>query len=263
MSPTQLTSPPVPAPGAALLLAAHAASRDDGAAEPVLRHAASLRRRHLFAEVGVGFIAGRPGLEQALAAVTAETVYVVPCFMADGHYTRTVIPGMLDLAGPQAAPGRIRYCAPLGTSPRVAELVRRRVTAACRARNLRPTAVSVLLVGHGTPRNAQSSSTARGLAGTLGRGRVFAEVGTAFLDEPPSVSEALAALHGDAVVAVGLFAAEGAHGAEDVRTLLAAAGGAVGRASEMLHYAGALGAGPGVIGLILERIQAFEAANAG
>ena len=261
MPPTELTSPP--APGAALVLAAHAASRDDGAAEPVLRHAASLRRRHLFAEVGVGFIAGRPGLEQALAAVTAETVYVVPCFMADGHYTRTVIPGLLDLAGPQAAPGRIRYCAPLGTSPRVAELVRRRVTAACRARNLHPAAVSVLLVGHGTPRNAQSSSTARGLAGALDRERVFAEVGTAFLDEPPSVGEALAALHGDTVVAVGLFAAEGAHGAEDVRTLLAAAGGAVGRASGNLHYAGALGAGPGVIGLILERIQAFEAANAG
>ena len=120
----------------------------------------------------------------------------------------------------------------------------------------------MLLVGHGTPRNAQSSSTARGLARALDRGRVFAEVGTAFLDEPPSVSEALAALGGEAVVVVGLFAAEGSHGAEDVRGLLAAAGGTAGRMPANVHYAGALGAGPGVIGLILERVQAFAAANA-
>lgn len=241
---------------AALVLVAHGSSGGDGAAEPVLRHAAFLKRRRWFAEIGVGFVGRTPGLAQALRPVTADTIYVVPCFLADGHYTRTVIPEALDEARPDT-PGRLRYCAPIGTSPRLAELVRRRVASVCRTRELDPASVSVLLIGHGTPRHPASAAVTHGLARTLEARRWFAATGTAFLDEPPQVGDALEALDamgGEAVVAVGLFATDGVHGAKDVPELLAKDS----RTERPVHYAGAIGAGPGVVGLILERVQAYR-----
>ena len=241
---------------AALVLAAHGSSRNLGAPEPVLRLAAWLERRHLFSEIGVGFIGRTPDLAQALGAVTADTVYVVPCFLADGHYTRTVIPEALVAAMPDA-PRRMNYCAPIGTSPRLAELVRRRVAAACRARELDPDSVSLLLIGHGSPRNPASSSVTRKLARAIEAQGRFVRTAVAFLDEPPFVADALDALDvpgGETVVALGLFAAAGVHGADDVPQLLTEAS----RPGRPVHYAGAVGAGPGILGLILERIRAFE-----
>lgn len=237
---------------AALVLAAHGSSRVDGTPEPVLHHAARLERLRLFAEIGVGFIGRTPDLAQALGAVTSDTVYVVPCFLADGHYTRTVIPAALAEAAPDA-PQRWKYCAPIGTSPRLAELVRRRVAAACRARDLEPGSVSVLLVGHGTPRSPASSGISHGLARALKVQGWFAGTGVAFLDEPPFVDDALEALGGEIVVALGLFAAGGVHGADDVPRLLATGS----RAGRTVHYAGVVGDGPGILGLILERVRAF------
>ena len=238
---------------AALVLVAHGSSRDIGAPEPVLRHAAWLERHRLFAEIGVGFIGRTPDLAQAIGAVTADTVYVVPCFLADGHYTRTVIPEALVAATPDA-PQRMKYCAPIGTSPRLAELVRRRVAAACRTRDLEPGSVSLLLIGHGTPRHPASSSVTRKLARAMEAQGWFARTSVAFLDESPFVADALEALGGETVVALGLFAADGVHGADDVPRLLAAGS----HAARPVHYAGAVGAGPGILGLILERVRAFE-----
>jgi sirohydrochlorin cobaltochelatase len=238
---------------AALVLAAHGSSRDIGAPEPVLRHAAWLQRHRLFAEVGVGFIGRTPDLAQALGAVTADTVYVVPCFLADGHYTKTVIPEALVAAKPDA-PQRMKYCAPIGTSPRLAELVRRRVAAFCHTRDLKPGSVSLLLIGHGTPRHPASSSVTRKLARAMETRGWFARTGVAFLDEPPFVADALQALGGETVVALGLFAAGGVHGADDVPQLLATGS----HDARPVHYAGAVGAGPGILGLILERVRAFE-----
>ena len=246
--------------GAALVLAAHGSSRG-GVREPVLEIAAAIARRNLFAETAVGFMSRPPNLAQALAGTMAAAVYVVPFFLAHGHFSRTVIPE--TLARLERDPDRrIRYCAPIGTSPRLAEIVRRRVMAACRQRYLDAAGVSVLLIGHGTPRNSESSVVARELAADLASRRWFARVGTAFLEEAPSVADGLAALDmngGAPVVAVGLFAAEGLHGAEDVPKLLDD-GNRTGRA---VHYAGAIGAGPGVAGLILERVLAFDSAVAG
>ncbi len=238
---------------AALVLAAHGSSRDLGAPEPVLRHAAWLQRHRLFAEIGVGFIGRTPDLAQALGAVTADTVYVVPCFLADGHYTRTVIPEALVAATPDAPP-RMKYCAPIGTSPRLVELARRRVVAACRTWELEPGSVSLLLIGHGTPRHPASSSVTRDLARAMEARGWVARTGVAFLDEPPFVDHALDALGGETVIALGLFAAAGVHGADDVPDLLATGS----RSARPVHYAGAVGAGPGILGLILERVRAFE-----
>jgi len=241
------------------VLAAHGSS--GGVREPVLELAAAIACRGLFAETAVGFMSRPPNLAQVVEGTTAADIYVVPFFLAHGHFTRTVIPEALARLERDPA-RRIHYCDPIGTSPRLAEIVRRRVAAACHRHRLDAASVSVLLIGHGTPRNPESSGVARGLAAVLASRCWFAGVGTVFLEEAPSVADGLAALDavgGAPVVAVGLFAAEGMHGAEDVPQLLDD-GNRTGRA---VHYAGAIGAGPGVTGLILERVLACDTADAG
>lgn len=245
-------------PNAALVLVAHGSVRDD-AREPVLRHAAAIDRRGLFAETAVGFTGRNPDLVQALDGISADSVYVVPCFLAHGHFTQTVIPAILAEAA-EKSDRRIHCCAPIGTSTRLAELVRRRVASMCRRHGLHMASVKVLLIGHGTMRHAESSGVTRDLVASLTSRRWFRAVGPAFLEEAPSIAGSVAALElagGGAVVAVGLFAADGQHGAEDVPGLLDRAR-APGRT---LYYAGAIGAGPGMPGLILERVQAHDAAG--
>ena len=101
---------------ATLVLAAHAASDAPERREPVWRWARMLARRALFAAVRVGYVKGSPALVDAVSEA-AEAVYVVPFFMADGWFSRRRIPAVLA----EARHGeRIRLCAPVGTSPRLA-----------------------------------------------------------------------------------------------------------------------------------------------
>ena len=67
----------------------------------------------------------------------------------------------------------------------------------------------------------------------------------------------MASLSGNAVVDIGLFAAEGAHGAGDAPRLAQEAA-----ASRRLRcaYAGMIGSAPGMAGAIVERVIAAEAA---
>jgi len=190
-------------------------------------------------------IKGTPALHEAVSGARGRRVLVVPFFLADGYFTRRAIPAALAKApdGPRAV-----LCPPVGTSPRLAAIVRQAARAACRSQGLAPEKTALLLVGHGTRREASSSQAARALGETLSGDGVFASVACAFLEEPPAVADALAALPGKALVAVGLFAAEGAHGAGDVRALFAGA-----PARRAAHYAGVVGNAPGMADAIVER----------
>ena len=238
---------------ATLVLAAHAAGDAPERREPVWRWARMLERRDLFASVRVGYVKSSPALVDA-ASDTAEAVYVVPFFMADGWFSRRRIPAVLA----DAKHGdRIRLCAPVGTSPRLALAADRMATLACRRLGIPQAAASLLLIGHGTKRESASSGAPRAIGSALAESGRYAAVATAFLEEPPSVDAALVALPGDAVVAIGLFAAEGAHGAIDAPRLAREAAAA---RRLPCAWAGVIGNAPGMAGAIIERVLAAEAA---
>ena len=239
---------------ATLVLAAHAAADAAGAREPVWRWARMLARRDLFATVRVGYVKGTPALADAASVAAGEPVYVVPFFMADGWFSRR-IPTVLGGARTGAD---IRLCAPVGTSPRLALVADRLARRACRLLGIAPVEASLLLIGHGTPRESTSSAAAHAMAATLARYGRYAAVATALLEEPPSVAEAMATLSGNAVVAIGLFAAEGAHGAGDAPRLVQEA--ATSRRVRYA-YAGVIGSAPGMAGAIIERVMEAAAAD--
>ena len=121
--------------------------------------------------------------------------------------------------------------------------------AGCAARGWAPGETGLLLVGHGTRRDPNSSGTACGHAGRVRGAGGFARVAVGFLDQDPSVAAALTAMEPERVVAVGLFLDRGEHGEEDIPALLR-------EADREAIYSGPIGVDPMVPVLILDLVRA-------
>jgi sirohydrochlorin cobaltochelatase len=235
---------------AGLLLVGHGSSEAPGPAVAALAQcAARLQRSRRFGAIGVGLLRGEPQAAAALAALATASVYVVPLFMSDGQPVRAALPQALGMAGRER---RIRYCDPVGTHPRLAGLIARRARAECLRAGLEPADTVLLLVAHGTDRDNASAAAARDHAGRIAAAGDFAEVRTAFLDQSPHLAATLPALAGRNVVVVGLMAAEGRHGGDDIRGAIAGTAGGAGR----IRYAGAIGTDPGIAGLVTDLVLA-------
>ena len=98
----------------------------------------------------------------------------------------------------------------------------------------------------------RSAATARQHAAAIQARRLFAEVAVAFLDEPPSVAEAVAGLRAPFVAAVGFLTDAGTHGAGDVARLLRATG-------RPGVYFGPIGPDPALRPLIIAQARSAQA----
>ena len=233
---------------AALVLCAHGIRGGVGGAA---RHAERIAARRAFAEVHACALKGRPRLGEVVAAVRATEIVFAPLLMAEG-YTLDAMLRRLEQANLGAK--RLTVCDPVGVHPRLAAMIAAKAQALCAERAWRPADTALLIVGHGTERHPESGATAYRHAARIAAQGTFAEVASAFLDEPPHVAEALAAVRARQSVAVGLFMDAGEHGEEDIPALLAPAGG---RAA----YAGPIGTDPLVTELILEQANGALAAH--
>ena len=85
---------------AALLIVGHGSTVNPDSGAPSLAHAAAIRRRGVFAEVACVFWKEEPSLRDwpLLFDPAIRDVYVVPNFISEGYFTRTVIPRELELA---------------------------------------------------------------------------------------------------------------------------------------------------------------------
>jgi sirohydrochlorin cobaltochelatase len=228
---------------AAFVLCAHGIRGGVGAAAG---HAERIAARGLFAEVHACALKGRPGLVDALGAVKAPEIVFAPLLMAEGYTLRAML-AKLDHRAPHAA--RLTVCRPIGVHPHLAEMIAAKALATRAARSWRPGATALLIVGHGTDRHPDSGATARRHAAQITAQSTFAEVAVGFLDEPPRVPDALAALGAPHCVAVGLFVDAGEHGEEDIPALLAPSG-------DRAAYAGPIGPDPLITELILDQAHA-------
>lgn len=216
-----------------LLLVGHGSARHADAGAVARAHADALREH--FDQVVVGLLNGRPGIAEALDTLRPGRVDVVPFFMEDGYFTRVAVPKALEQA-PRRGLDLISH-PPLGVHPGFAEVIRRRI----------PADLPVLLVGHGSSRSPGRRLAAHDHAEALrGTGR-FPLVATAFLEEPPFVAEALAAIGDRPVVVLGLFAQFGTHARDDLPALI----NTQGRRHKPISL-GIIGDDPGLRPLILD-----------
>src|SRR5213592_3752820 len=177
----------------ALLIVAHGSTVNPDSSAPTLAHAAEIRRRKIFADVGYAFWKEEPSLRDAIFLFDPETireVYVVPNFISEGYFTQTVIPLELELNGPitKRASGQLwKYCESAGNHPMMTELLLQR------AREIAPgvpeTETSLLIVAHGTNLNENSAVAAKREADKIRALKRYASVLNVYMEEPPLVSD--------------------------------------------------------------------------
>jgi sirohydrochlorin cobaltochelatase len=211
-------------PDAALLIVAHGSTVNPDSSAPTLAHAAEIRRRKIFADVGCAFWKEEPSLRDAIFLFDSESirqVYVVPNFISEGYFTQTVVPRELELNGraTQRANGQLwKYSDPVGNHPMMTELLLKRAREIAAGVDCSET--SLLIVAHGTDLNENSAVAAKREAEkirSLGR---YAAVLNVYMEEPPLVSDWRKLTKTRYVVVVPFFISDGLHSYEDIPRLL-------------------------------------------
>lgn len=232
---------------ASLLLCAHGIRGSAGVAQ---EHADSIAALNGFAQVTACCLNGEPDLDAALAGIDGGDCYVVPLLMAEG-YTNDLLSERV-LAAQAISPASFRLCRPVGSHDGLADLIVASAESRCRSRGWRSEDAGLLLIGHGTTRNARSAESLRRHVARIEARGVFAEVCCGFFDQEPRIAQALDSMTARQRVAVGHFADAGPHGADDVARLLAGL-------EDTVAYAGPVGCDPGLVDLILDRVRRVDA----
>src|SRR5881409_3187966 len=208
----------------ALLIVGHGSTVNPDSSAPTLAHAAEIRRRKVFADVGCAFWKEEPSLRDAIFLFDPEVireVYVVPNFISEGYFTQTVVPRELELNGriTKRSNGQIwKYCEPVGNHPMMTELLLKRASEI--APGVDPAETSLLIVAHGTDLNENSAVAAKREAEKIRATHRYAEVLNVYMEEPPLVSDWASLVQTPNVVVVPFFIADGLHSYEDIPRLL-------------------------------------------
>ena len=217
-------------------------------------------------------------MREVLRMVDSPEVYVVPNFISEGYFTRTVIPRELELDGPITQRGgrTIKYCEPAGNHARMTDLLLHR--AAQIAPGVPPAETSLFIVGHGTNLNDNSAAAAKREVERIRERGLYGEVLSAFMEEDPLIAKWDELSTKPNVVVVPFFIADGLHSYEDIPVLLGIADESPGAASvnrdavfrgnpysrrgRTLFYASAIGTEALFAEIILDQVAAFDATNA-
>jgi sirohydrochlorin cobaltochelatase len=256
-------------PESALLIVGHGSTVNADSSAPTLMHAAEIRRRGIFADVSCCFWKEEPSLRDALFFFRDDKiseVYVVPNFISEGYFTRTIIPRELELTGPetQRSGGQIwKYCEPVGNHRRMTDLLLQR------ARDVAPeipeAETTLLIVGHGTGLNDNSAVAAKHQAEMIRALHRYAAVQNVYMEEPPLVSDWLALTQTPNVVVVPFFISDGLHSYEDIPVLLGINGAAANSGNphqlhgRSLFYSTAIGTDPKFADVIVEQTEHLQA----
>jgi sirohydrochlorin cobaltochelatase len=207
-----------------LLIVAHGSTVNPDSSAPTLAHAAEIRRRKIFADVGCAFWKEEPSLRDAIFLFDPESireVYVVPNFISEGYFTQTVVPRELELNGrtTQRSDGQIwKYCEPVGNHPLMTDLLLRRAHEI--ARGIPESETSLLIVAHGTDLNENSAAAAKREAEKIRSLGKYAAVLNVYMEEPPLVADWRKLTKTRHVVVVPFFISDGLHSYEDIPGLL-------------------------------------------
>ncbi|MEP4193961.1 MAG: CbiX/SirB N-terminal domain-containing protein, partial [Sneathiella sp.] len=189
-------------------------------------------------------------------------VYLLPFFMSDGYFVKQKIPDIFGLQNGEAISEdrQIYQCEAIGADPSLSQIFKNMADEICSTNSYKEEDVAVLIVAHGSTKSSASREAAVLQARQLTEQGSFLSVGTAFLEEEPSVAGWLKIneLPDAPVIVLGMFAAEGPHAMSDVPEAIALArtnDGSVSKTqADHLLYAGVVGTRPEMIRLIQESV---------
>jgi sirohydrochlorin cobaltochelatase len=210
----------------------------------------------------VAFWKEEPSLRSALELVESDEVFVVPVFLAEGYFTREVVPRELGLDDRvDGLPRRVHYCAPVGTHARMAEMILRRALETCGLSAAERARAALVVIGHGTERNATSGDTVLRLTHELHAVSGFGTVECGFLDEAPRIEDVVERLACDDIVLVPFFVSEGWHSRTTIPRDLELEGAHTRRHGRRIWYTPPVGTLPEIADVAVELAREAEAAD--
>lgn len=272
----------------ALLIVGHGSTVNPDSGAPSLAHAAALRRRGVFGQVACVFWKEEPSFRDwpLLFDPAIRDVYVVPNFISEGYFTRTVIPRELELDRlPDGAPAplttradtgqRWHYCEPVGNHPAMTALLLRRAHEV--APGVDEAQTALLIVGHGTALNDNSAVAAKEQAARIRALGRYAAVLNTYMEEPPLIADWAELTSAANVIVVPFFISDGLHSYQDIPVLLGIESETTAAASERLragevfmqnprhlrgrslYYASAIGTEPQFADILVDQANATAA----
>lgn len=251
----------------ALIIVGHGSTLNADSSAPTHNHARVIRERGIFREVHTAFWKEEPSLREVLRMVQSREVYVVPNFISEGYFTTTIIPRELELTGPitERDGHVIKYCTPVGSDPRMTDVLLHRAREV--AHGISPADTTLFIVGHGTNLNDNSAKAAKDQVKKIRELGEYAEVLSAYMEEPPLIAEWDRLSTQPNVVVVPFFIADGLHSFDDIPVLLGIR--EEGKEAEVfqnphslrgrqLYYASSIGTEPLMAEVILDQVTAFS-----
>jgi len=257
----------------ALIIVGHGSTENPDSSAPTHQHADVIRDRGVFGEVQCAFWKEEPSLRQVHTMVDQDVIYVVPNFISEGYFTREVIPRELELEGPttQIHGKTLHYCDPVGVHPSMTDLLEMRAKEI--APDVDPAESALIIVGHGTNLNSQSTEAIRQQVARLReRNLGYQLITDAYMEEAPYISHWDELTEADNVIVVPFFIADGLHSYQDIPVLLgietetgdAASQTDVFRQNPIrlrgrdLYYSRAIGTDASVAQVILDQVADFH-----
>ncbi len=198
-----------------LILAAHGSYAEPATNALIRAYADQVRRTGLFDEVVAAFHKGKPGFCAALDEMAVEDVTAVPVMTSAGYFCDAILPAALK-SSKQYASVSVRQTRPVGTHPRIAQIVERRIRSLLDGYAISPDDASIAIVGHGTQRHAGSRQATVELVEKVRSASGFGDVLFAFLDEEPGVETIGDRAQERNVVVLPFMIGAGAHAAQDL-----------------------------------------------
>ncbi len=235
--------------GLIVILAAHGAGEASAANSAVQELASRIEKRRDDLTVWTAFQLGHPSFSDLAERLAGRAAVVVPLLSDMGHHRDQ----LASACRVSDRDGSVRIAPPLGTLSRVRAGVIARVA---RVLEGRPGPVAIVVVGHGTDRNPDSSRGTHALTAALRTAFPTADVRLAFLDQEPR----LASLRMPAVsrlVVVPWFLGGGPHTSHDIPTGVKAAVAASGVFPfPGVHFLPPIGEDPDLVETILREVDA-------
>ncbi len=149
----------------------------------------------------------------------------------------------------------IRYAGPLGTFEKMADVILERTDDLMRDKEVLEGRTALVLLGHGTAMNKNSSGVIYLNAERIRERRIYDQVTEAFLDQEPEVGEVVSGVEAENVILIPVFVAEGWHTRETIPEDLGLTGEVTRRDDRTIFYGAPVGTHPSMAGLISDRAR--------
>lgn len=243
----------------ALVIVGHGSHLNGDSSLPVYEHAQRIRERYPgeYDEVVECFWKEEPSMRHVLDTLESEEVYIVPAFISEGYFTQQVIPRELGLDGELTRRGgkTIRYAGPLGAFELMADVILERTEDLMRDKTPAPGETTLVLLGHGTDINKNSSGVIYLNADRIRERGIYDRVEVGFLDQEPEITKVVEGCASSNIIVIPVFIAEGWHTRETIPEDLGLAGEVTELRDKTVYYGAPVGTHPSMSGLIAARAR--------